>query len=193
MGVELDIINSVLAGVGESAVTSAESLHPSCVAAKAVLRRVDKAIQGRGWYFNTELAQILQPNAAKEILVPEGTLSIQATDEGVDVVQRGRVLYDIQNKTTEFESAVSVRRIARVQFDYLPPQAAEYIRAKAVYEFFLEEDGEGTKTQALAQAVAEAYMYLKSEHIKWQKTNSLRSPRALRVMFTRSASRGRRF
>ena len=69
-------------------------------------------------------------------------------------------------------------------------KAAEYIRAKAVYEFFLEEDGEGTKTQALAQAVAEAYMYLKSEHIKWQKTNSLRSPRALRVMFTRSASRG---
>ena len=193
MGVELDIINSMLAGVGESSVTSAESLHPSCVAAKAVLRRVDRAIQGRGWYFNTALDQVLQPNSVNEILVPEGTLSLSATDEDTDVVQRGRVLYDIKNHTSEFSSAVSVRRIMRVDFDALPPVAAEYIRAKAVYAFFLEEDGEGTKVQALAADVAEAYMYLKAEHIKWQKTNSLRSPRAMRVMFTRSASRGRRF
>lgn len=193
MGVELDIINSMLAAVRESAVTSAESLHPSCVAAKAVLARVNKAVQGIGWYFNTELAQILQPNSASEIVVPDGTLSIQATEMDIDVVQRGRVLYDIKNRTTEFSDAVSVRRISKVDLDYLPPQAVEYIRAKAVYEFFVEEDGEGTKVQALSRAVIEAYMYLKSEHIKWQKTNSLMSPRALRVMFTRSASRGRRF
>lgn len=193
MGVELDIINSMLAGVGESSVTSAESLHPSCVAAKAVLHRVDKAIQGRGWFFNTELNQVLHPNSVQEIIVPDGTLSISATEEDIDVVQRGRILYDIKNHTSNFSTSLSVRRVLRVAYDMLPPVAVEYIRAKAVYAFFLEEDGEGTKVQALVADVAEAYMYLKSEHIKWQKTNSLRSPRALRVLFTRSGSRGRRF
>lgn len=193
MGVELDIINSMLAGVGESGVTSAESLHPSCVAAKTVLRRVDRAIQGRGWYFNTEIGQVLQPNTVNEILVPEGTLSIRAIDPDIDVVQRGRVLYDIKNHTTQFSSAVSVRRIARLDYDYLPPQAVEYIRTKAVYEFFLDEDGEGTKIQALRLAVTEAYAQLNAEHLRWQKSNSLQSPRALRVMFTRGTSRGRWF
>lgn len=180
---ELEIINSMLAQVGESPVTSAESLHPSVVSAKNVLKNVNTAEQGRGWYFNTERNRVLLPNTTGEVLVPPGTLLIDSEDPDDKLVQRGRVLYDNKNFTTIINRPVKVRRIVRVDYEDLPPTAAEYIRAQAVYKFFVEEDGEGNKYAALLSDVQNAYARLNAEHIRVVGSNALSAPRVREAMY----------
>lgn len=180
---EVQIINSMLAVVGESPVTSAESQHPSVVSARNVLARVNDAEQSRGWYFNTERDRILLPNSVGEILIPPDTLYIDSEDPNDELVPRGRVLWDNKNFTTIINREVRVRRIARIAYEDLPPVAADYIRICAVYEFFVEEDGEGSKYTALLSSKAAAYEVLRAKHVSHKGKNALRSPQALSVMY----------
>lgn len=180
---EVQIINSMLAAVGESPVTSAESQHPSVVSARNVLARVNDAEQSKGWYFNTERNRTLLPNSVGEILIPPDTLYIDSEDPQDELVSRGRVLWDNKNFTTIINRAVQVRRIARIAYEDLPPVAAEYIRICAVYEFFVEEDGEGSKYTALLTTKQAAYEALRGKHISHKGKNALLGPQALSVMY----------
>lgn len=176
---ELEIINSMLAVQGESKVTSAESLHPSVVNARDVLQRVNTAVQSSGWFFNTERNRPLHPDISGKVLVPEGTLKLEASVERGQYIVRGDVLYDIKNFTSIIGKTVLVNRIARIDYSDMPESAAEYIRAYAVYEFFVQEDGEGTKHQALYEARKVARARLYTEHVQWQRSNQLHSPRSI--------------
>lgn len=180
---ELDIINSMLAQVGEAPVTSAESLHPSVVSAKNVLKNVNAAEQGKGWYFNTERNRVLLPNTTGEILIPTGTLVLDSEDADDKLIMRGRVLYDNKNFTTIINRPVKVMRIVRVDYEDLPPTAAEYIRAQAAYKFFVEEDGEGNKYAALLNDVQMAYARLNAEHIRIVGSNALVAPRVREALY----------
>lgn len=176
---ELNIINSMLAVHGESKVTSAESLHPSVVAARDVLDRVNTAVQTSGWFFNTEYDRPLHPDVSGKVLVPEGTLKLEGSVERGQFVQRGSVLYDLKNFTSGIGRVVYVNRVARIAYEELPESAAEFIRASAVYEFFVQEDGEGSKHQALFAARDAARARLYREHVSWQNSNPLNSPRSI--------------
>lgn len=190
---ELEIINSMLASIGVNRVTSVESLHPSAISARSVLRRVDKYVQAKGWYFNETRNVLLSPTSAGEILIPTGTLSIDSEDPSQKLIPRGRVLYDMQNKTQFFTAPVRVRLVLRIDIESLPELAAECIRTAAVYEFFVEQDGEGDKLNVLNAAKVEARAMLNREEIKWKGVNALESPRALSVLSPRHNLRYRRW
>ena len=190
---ELEIINSMLAAIGVNKVTSVESLHPSAIAARDVLKRVNKYIQARGWYFNEVRNLTLLPNSANEIIVPTNALSIDSEDIEQKVVPRGRVLYDMQRNTQFFTGPVTVRVVSRLDIEALPEMAAEYIRTSAVYEFFVQQDGEGDKLTVLKNAQTEAYGMLNREDIKWRGVNALQSPRALSVLSPRYNLRYKRY
>lgn len=179
---ELEILTSMLATLGERGPTAVDSLHPYVVAARDVLTRVNRTEQGYGWYFNTERNRVFQPNGAGEILIPENTLTFVCKTHPGRFVLRDRVLYDMQNFTTLINEAVIADRVALIDYEQLPPMAAEYIRAAAVYDFFVQEDGEGTKHAAILSARDRARSQLYRAHVHWQQSNTGRSNLHQQVM-----------
>ena len=62
MGVELNILNAMLASIGSSSIVTATGNNPNLQKAKPILERKNLTVQARGHWFNTEYALPLAPN-----------------------------------------------------------------------------------------------------------------------------------
>jgi hypothetical protein len=130
---ELEAINSMLSAIGESPVSTVEDTGVvDAVMAKQTLDSVSRQVQSRGWHFNTEPGVELIPTfPAKELLVPSTTLKVDPEDTTHNLVQRGRKLYDLKNRTYKFDNPVTVTMIVLLPFDELIEQARAYIATRA--------------------------------------------------------------
>lgn len=177
---ELDIINSMLAVVGEHPVSSLTSLHPTVVVAKELLNTENYAVQSVGWFFNTETDVTLKPAADGRIILPSNTLKVKTA--GQQYVQRGRVLYNLAEHTDQFTEDVQVSITYKVDVADLPPNAHLYLKAKARVAMFLNDDGEGTKQARLEDERDRAYRALYSEHVWFVNQNLTSSPQVSGIM-----------
>lgn len=187
----LDIINSMLAVNGEAPVSSADSTDPSAIQARNTLARVDKRIQARGWWFNTETALVLQPNAQGEIVLPANTLSVDPLDATSSYVQRGARLYDRQNNTYTIGTSVTCNLVLQLDISELPETAASYIECSAVREHYENDDGDDNKAAKLKAREGEAFAYLRREDIAANDTNINNSPLGIQLKSATNMS-GRR-
>lgn len=179
---ELSIINKMLASTGVAGLTSNDATHPDYAVAKSQL---DINIVGTlklGFWFNTTYP-VFTPNAQGEILLPSGTLHTDPCDTALNYVKRGRKLYDMTNRTFQFDAAtaVQVKHIASLALDELPYTAQEYIMRAAVYEFYLDQDGDEGKLQRHEKARSQAWVELYREHLRNSDLNRLHSPPLLRM------------
>lgn len=178
---ELSIINAMLLVIGEASVTSPNSLHPSVVLAKELLAAENEALQGRGWFFNTEKGVVLSAAADGRVVVPSTALHVKA-DSG-NYVQRDGVLYDMDNHTDIIGQNVTVTLISKLNIQDLPPVAAEYLRARARFTMFANEDGEGNKMRTLTVERDQAYAALNRLDITFKARQSEQSPAVTNVMY----------
>lgn len=177
---ELDIINGMLAVVGEHPVSSTDSLHPTVVVAKELLNTENYAVQSKGWFFNTETGVVLKPAADGRIILPNNTLKVSVS--GSKYVQRGRVLYNLTDHTDKFTEDVQVDITTKIDIADLPPNAHLYLKARARTAMFLNDDGEGNKQARLEAAEAAAYRALNSEHVWFINQNLTSSPQMTNIM-----------
>lgn len=169
----------MLAAVGESPVTSVNNLHPSAVQARTVLQRVNEEVQAHGWYFNKEYSRKLFANASGEVLLPSDALFFNPDTEYL--VPRNGKLYDPVNHTTVLNRDVYGTLITKLTVDSLPPTAQAYVKAVAVYEFFIDEDGEGTKVQQLGARMQKSYENLVTEDLRFRRVSAKTNPIVLQV------------
>lgn len=135
---ELDAVNTMLATIGESPVSSLEVAGLTDVAiAKQVLTETSRAVQSKGWHFNTEVNYPLARTIEGYVNVPLNTLRVDTTgyDSDVDVVQRGIRLYDRANHTYVFDRALTADLVLYLAFDELPEAARYYITIRAARVF----------------------------------------------------------
>ena len=136
---ELEAVNLMLDSIGESPISSLEnSAVVDAVKAKAVLSEISRAVQKKGWHFNTEKEFELVPTVfEKEIFVPSNVLRIDTVypDDGIDVVHRGKRLYDRRKHTFKFDKSVKVDMVVLLPFDELPEAARYYIAVRAARVF----------------------------------------------------------
>ena len=177
---ELDIINSMLAVVGEHPVSSLSSLHPTVVVAKEILDTENYAVQSKGWFFNTETDVTLKPAADGSIILPSNTLKVKVA--GKKYTQRGRVLYNLEEHTDKFTEDVQVDLTYKIDIADLPPNAHLYLKACARVAMFLNDDGEGNKQARLEAARDDAYRALYSEHVWFVNQNMTSSPQVSGIM-----------
>lgn len=177
---ELDIINGMLAVVGEHPVSSLDSRHPTVVIAKELLSTEDYAVQSKGWFFNTESDVTLKPAADGRVVLPSNTLKVKVA--GKKYVQRGRVLYNLEEHTDQFTEDVQVDITLRVDIADMPPSAHLYLKARARVAMFLNDDGEGNKQARLEAARDDAYRALYSEHVWFINQNMTSSPQVSGIM-----------
>ena len=176
MTTRLEIINAMLASVGEQPVSSADSQHPSVISANEILNKIDRRVQQKGWWFNTEKALLLSKNLAGEIILPSNTLSVDPCDTASNLVQRGTKLYDRVNHTFSIGEDVYVDIIVQLPIDELTTHAADYIGAYAVYDFYVNDDGDDSKANKYDRERFDTLAALKAEHLRNSDLNAINRP-----------------
>lgn len=148
---KLDMINAMLAAVGENPVTDAESQHPSAIKARGTLSRISTVVQDKPWMFNTEVDILLTPNAQNKIILPGNTLYFIPNADCSFIVERSKQLYDTLNHTYDFTSGVRGTLRLNLQPEECPEPVAQYISAYATWQHYMDDDGDGEKVNTLAQ------------------------------------------
>lgn len=142
---ELEAVNAMLRGIGESPVStlSGSSVNVDVANAKKLLLETSKEIQEEGWHFNTQEEYPLSANADKEFVLPTNTAKVDATSRGRNVTFRAGKLYDLENHTYTFtETSMDVDIVFYLPFDELPPAMRTYIKIRCVRQFQDKNQGD---------------------------------------------------
>lgn len=162
---ELDAVNSMLGAIGEAPVSTLSGTLPVDVAiAQAILTKVRRQVQSRGWHFNTETDVQSALDGSNNVILPTNALEVELTypSYDVDVVQRGTKLYDKKNHTYVFSTAPKLNITYLLEWTELPEQARAYIALRAARVFQAqtvgaqELDGYTARDEAMALVDLEA-------------------------------------
>ena len=179
MTTTLDVLNHMLNVNGESPVTDPSSNHPTVLSAMVELRRVNREMQTRGWWFNTEYNLDLIPNLSGQIVIPQDTLWIDPVDTRSVYVRRGGKLYDPVQHTFAINTTVPVNAILLLPVEDLPESAAMFVMHKAAYDFYVNDDGDETKSNRLEQQVNRAWALLQQEELRVTNVNAKNRPQVV--------------
>lgn len=131
---ELDAVNVLLMSISESTVNTLEGeVDEDVISARKTLEQVSRAVQKKGWGFNTEVDFPLSRDlTTNKIPVPANCVRIDIATASVDVVQRGLFLYDRATRSYTFTQDVEASEmIILLEFDELPEAARWYVTVRA--------------------------------------------------------------
>jgi hypothetical protein len=135
----LEAINQMLFVIGEPPVNSVEDNGVIfAVTALQTLSQVNRAVQMRGWHWNTEENYPLTPTYPEGFInLPKNTLKVDTTgpDAQVDAISKGNRLYDRKKHTFVFGRTVYVNIVLLHDFEELPEAARHYITVRAARQF----------------------------------------------------------
>ena len=146
---KLEAVNTMLTSIGEQPIQNMNDLAGLSDAsiAEQILDNVSRAIQSRGWIFNTDLDVQMPVDQYGEIKLSPDILRVDTTsrvrDGDTDIVERGRKLYDRQKQTFIFTTKVTVNQIKLLIFEDLPEPARRYISIRAARIFHDRVVGSG--------------------------------------------------
>lgn len=183
MATTLDVVNDCLATLGETPLNTLLEPHEFKSAAQRQLAKENRAIQSRGFWFNTE-AMTLTPAPTTGHCQLGGDIikwesGVRARDTLVMnepkpwIVQRGTRLYDTRNRTYSIDEPASGHVVRLVPFEDLPPVVNDYVAAQAVLKFQSNFDADNSRRQELVEAWKVAKIQFESEHIRQTSVNSI--------------------
>lgn len=181
---QLEIVNDMLATLGEAAVNSLTTGHPLVTTGIRVLTRTSAREQTKGWWFNTELVE-LTPDTQGNIFVPEDTLKVDPWQPTLNYTQRGRVLYNLSSGSvdpTVFTEPVLCILTRLLPFDDLPATAQFLVSAAAQLTFHLNMNGDETKLKLLRDEAREALVLCNAEHIRSVNANLINNPSTMATL-----------
>lgn len=147
---KLEAVNLMLSTIGEAPVNSLPTGLAEGSYAETVLNDTSRAVQGKGWYWNTNIDYEIAPTNTGEIVLPQNVLSVDTTalyrDYKEDLVQRGLRLYDRVKNTFNIGKAIKVNMVVGLDFDELPEVARRYVTLKAARQFYDRYVGWNTAT-----------------------------------------------
>lgn len=165
---ELDSINRILIGIGESPVNTIKGLSAS--RAQKVMLEISKQEQSVGWWFNTEVDYVLTPDVNGNIVNNE----IQSIKiEGKNIVQRGQYLYDQTNQTYSFSEPLKAEVIWSLGWDYTPQVFRTYVINKSIRLMNTTESSNSNLQRINLQDEEKALHLLKREDAVLRQGNYL--------------------
>lgn len=156
---ELEAVNTMLTTIGDSPIASLASTGSAYVAiAQSTLNEVSRQVQADGWHFNTEYSYALALSVDGTIPVPSNTLRVDASQSHTDVniVERGGLLYNLDDHTNIFTEAQYVDIVFGFDWDYLPQHFRQYIALRAARVFQARVLGDETIAKNITMAEREA-------------------------------------
>jgi hypothetical protein len=131
---KLESINVMLTAIGESPVNTITSSTTTDVSiAIQILDNVSREVQSVGWHFNTDTNYKLVKNTSNQIELPSNALRVDNAnqDADLDLVERGRKLWDRENHTYTINKDIRVNITWFLEFTELPETARRYITIRA--------------------------------------------------------------
>lgn len=171
---ELEAVNECLENIGQTPVsTISGSIGVDAQIALSFVRKVNRELQSQGWYWNTDKEIPLTPNGAGNILVPSNTLSVDTSgvDVSRDVVQRGSLLYDRDNRTYTFTEPLTVQLVVGLPFEELPETGRRFVALRAARLF--QDRIEGTSGSSDMDDEMRALANLQADHLRVADYNVL--------------------
>tara|TARA_R100001463_G_scaffold1188_5_gene5067 strand:+ start:364 stop:957 length:594 start_codon:yes stop_codon:yes gene_type:complete len=155
----------MLTSIGESPVNTLGSGLQEAEIAEVVLDNVSRDVQSAGWHFNTEIRYTLNRNVVNEINLPANVIKVDKSsllrDYELDVVERGRKLYDRIGNTYTFSKDIEVNMVVLLSFDELPEVARRYITLRAARTYQQRIIGNDTLSKMLAMDEQQAFISLR--------------------------------
>lgn len=181
----LTAVNLVMPKLGERAVTSLTTKHPTLALLLPIIEQTLRTSLQRGWWFN-EFEYTAYPSPEGEIDIGAEALSFVPDYDGVAVV-RGQRLYNPQTLSYVFTEPVTGKVIQYVQFDELPESAASYVFNSALIEAYATDVGVTQELSVWQTNAARAWNDLLAEHLRQRKFSTRKSRRWRQLI---SAMRG---
>lgn len=188
---ELEAVNIMLTNIGESPVNTLENQDVvDAGIARGILASVNREVQSRGWWFNTDVDRVFNPNNSDHIQLGINTLRVDnsgANRRNKDYVQRGLKLYDRANHTFKITNPVTLTIVTGLSFDDLPETARRYITLRSSRIF--QERMLGTPTVSAFNEKDEAYArsLLVSEDDECTDHNMLEDSRSVQLTLNRNS------
>lgn len=177
MFTELDVVNEMLSTMGVVPLNALNEDSPDVANCRRILDICNKSIQGEGWWFNKEEVTLIADAASGYIYVPNDAVSIDIVEERGPYQSsiRGRRVYNNKDNTFVYPQnhKVVCRYVRLIPFKDLPVLAQRVVMLSAVIKFQQAYDADNTKTQMYMQEYGQAYINLKSEHIRNQNSSLL--------------------
>lgn len=171
---ELDVINEMLASLGESPLNEVEEDHPLVASGLRKLRIANMREQAKGWWFNEDIVNLLPDPVTGYIYVPADTINIDPTNPWTHLTQRGRRLFDPRREDGyNIGRAVRCKLLRLVPFEDLPPLAQDYVSCSAQVDFQKDYDADRLKYEQIVLSKREAFMTLRAEDIRNRGVNLL--------------------
>lgn len=172
----LQAVNTMLRSIGESPVAALNSAHPLIADLLDSLEQTSIVVQSRGWWFNTFERHVAPASPGADVVLPAGTSFAQTTNRryGIDVyVLNGELVNKETGDVVNFPLDLYLR--THVAWDSLPETAAQYITARAAFEYATDYDADSMKLQTLKSKMDMRYVMFNTEHIRAVRTNRLLS------------------
>ena len=137
---ELQAVNLMLSVIGELPVDDLRlaEVNADVKMALQLLRSATRALQVKGWQFNTNLAQTLDRAPDGTIRLPDNAVRCvpaEDVDQDVRFAIRGQRLYDLKNNTFVWDRDVVVDLTILLPFEDLPEPVRYYLAEKAGQRF----------------------------------------------------------
>lgn len=172
---ELEAVNTILSVMGESPVNTLDVEGDLYIErAQSALKEKSRAIQKKGWYFNRDYKWPMARNVDSKI--PVASNMIEAVPDGDYVgkhyTKRGGFMYDLANRTFEFDAGITCTVTWFMDWPDLPEAARYYITicaARAAQERMVGSEGVHKFTQ---DDEVRAHAELVREHLRMARPNS---------------------
>lgn len=175
MHTRLDIINDMIVSTGARPLLAAQIRHPMYMKADQVLNRVIASVLSLGLWFNTE-CRVLQPQVNGEVLIPQGCIKADPLNRHWNLTTRQGKLYDLNTGSYYTGGAIKMKMYFKLNFEDIPLAGQEYIRAKATYDFYLDENGADPKLSHYKGEADKGWIILWREHLRNRQTNVFDNP-----------------
>lgn len=130
---ELEAVNTILEAIDEAPVNSLAltGMYP-LEKAKGILNEVSRAVQSKGYAFNTEYERTLPRDGGNQVTLAGNVLMFDAEERSdMELVQRGLRLYDRKAGSYTLPANPKGTLVVLLDWDELPQPARHYITLRA--------------------------------------------------------------
>ena len=150
---ELEAVNMMLTNIGETPVSTLEGASGDAYVsiAQSVLNEINRAVQEKGWHFNTDKNYTITPDVDNYVSVASNVITLDTIKGGVDVAIRQGKLYNKDKHTFLFEDGAFKCDVIW-EFDFMdtPQYLRQFIAIRAARVFSNRMQGDITGAQLSA-------------------------------------------
>lgn len=180
---KLDVVNDMLASLGELPVNDLVTTHPVVQRAIAQIEHATTRLQSSPWWFNQQVITLTPQVGTGYIVIPGNVVSIDSTAKSPAVAARGINLFNLTDNTLVFTAPIECVVRRRWDFEDLPTLARVFVAASARVRFLVGLDGDSQKINDARNDRGEAYAELHAEHIRAVRGNMLHRQGIQRALF----------